>query len=65
MTTEPARFETGQPVTILVGSHTGEHATVEYVVWSDRDRCHYFYLVQDTRKLSRGYRAEELGTGAT
>ena len=49
MTAEPpappiARFAIGDPVTILVGSKTGEHAFVEYVVWSKRDHCRYFYL---------------------
>jgi hypothetical protein len=33
------------------------------VVWSERDRCHYFYLEQPARKLSRGYRADELTAG--
>ena len=39
--------------------------SVEHVVWSERDRCHYFYLVQHDppRKLSRGYRADELADG--
>jgi hypothetical protein len=46
-----------------VGSKAGEHASVEYVVWSERDRCHYFYLEQPDRKLSRGYRADELADG--
>lgn len=55
-----ARFAVGEKVTVLVGSKAGEHATVEYVVWSDRDHCHYFYLQQADRKLSRGYRADEL-----
>jgi hypothetical protein len=45
-------------------------------VWSERDRCHYFYLEQvehppieqggvatTIRKLSRGYRADELAEG--
>lgn len=58
-----ARFEVGRTVTILVGSHAGDPATVEYVVWSDRDRCHYFYLEQPMRKLPRGYRADELAEG--
>lgn len=48
---------------MLVGSKAGEHATVEHVVYSERDRCHYFYLAQDSRKLSRGYRADELAEG--
>ena len=30
-------------------------------MWSERDRCHYFYLEQPPKKLSRGYRADELG----
>lgn len=58
-----ARFAVGDAVTVLVGSRTGNHASVEYVVWSERDRCHYFYLVAGERKLSRGYRAEELAAG--
>lgn len=58
-----ARFEVGQTVTILVGSHAGDRANVEYVVWSDRDHCHYFYLVQPGKKLSRGYRGDELAEG--
>jgi hypothetical protein len=58
-----ARFAVGDPVTVLVGSKTGEYATVEHVVWSDRDQCHYFYLTQPDRKLSRGYRADELSAG--
>jgi hypothetical protein len=58
-----ARFATGDTVTVLVGSKAGEHATVEHVVWSERDRCHYFYLQQPHRKLSRGYRADELAEG--
>ena len=37
--------------------------SIEHVVWSERDRCHYFYLVQPHRKLSRGYRADELADG--
>jgi hypothetical protein len=55
-----ARFEVGETVTILVGSHAGDVASVEAVTWSDRDRCHYFYLSQPQKKLSRGYRADEL-----
>ena len=55
-----ARFRAGQAVRILVGSHAGDQASVEHVVWSDRDRCHYFYLHQPPKKLSRGYRADEL-----
>ena len=54
------RFATGEAVTILVGSHAGDRAQVEAVVWSERDHCHYFYLEQGTKKLSRGYRADEL-----
>jgi hypothetical protein len=63
MTQGIARFAVGETVTILVGSHAGDHAAVEHVVWSERDRCHYFYLVQPARKLSRGYRADELAEG--
>lgn len=59
-----SRFAVGDAVTVLVGSKAGEHASVEHVVWSERDRCHYFYLVQPARKLSRGYRADELTEGA-
>ena len=58
-----SRFEVGHSVTVLVGSHAGDVATVEHVVWSDRDRCHYFYLQQPGKKLSRGYRADELADG--
>jgi len=58
-----ARFQVGQTVTVLVGSHAGDHASVEHVVWSERDRCHYFYLEQPGKKLSRGYRADELAEG--
>ena len=58
-----ARFVVGETVTVLVGSHAGDHASVEYVVWSERDRCHYFYLEQPGKKLSRGYRADELAEG--
>ena len=58
-----ARYTVGEKVTVLVGSKAGEHAQVEHVVWSERDRCHYFYLEQPTRKLSRGYRADELADG--
>jgi hypothetical protein len=58
-----ARFAAGETVTILVGSHAGDHAAVEHVVWSERDRCHYFYLEQPPKKLSRGYRADELAEG--
>jgi len=58
-----ARFAAGEKVTVLVGSKAGEHASVEHVVWSERDRCHYFYLEQPGRKLSRGYRADELADG--
>jgi hypothetical protein len=56
-----ARYAVGDNVTIMVGSHAGDVAVVEHVVWSERDRCHYFYLVQPPKKLSRGYRADELG----
>ena len=63
MSSRVARFSVGDAVTVLVGSKAGEHASVEYVVWSERDRCHYFYLQQPTRKLSRGYRADELAEG--
>ena len=59
-----SRFKVGDTVTILVGSHAGDPAEVEHVVWSDRDRCHYFYLQQPPKKLSRGYRADELAEGA-
>ena len=58
-----ARFAVGETVTVLVGSKAGEHAAVEHVVWSNRDHCHYFYLAQPQRKLSRGYRADELADG--
>ena len=58
-----ARFGVGETVTVLVGSHAGDHAQVEHVVWSERDRCHYFYLEQPPKKLSRGYRADELAEG--
>ncbi len=57
------RFGVGELVTVLVGSKAGEHAAIEYVVWSERDCCHYFYLAQEHRKLSRGYRADELAEG--
>ena len=63
MRSRDARFLPGETVTVLVGSKAGEHASVEHVVWSDRDRCHYFYLAQPARKLSRGYRADELTEG--
>ncbi|HEY5922410.1 MAG TPA: hypothetical protein VIV11_12100 [Kofleriaceae bacterium] len=62
-TSRIARFAVGEAVTVLVGSKAGEHAVVEHVVWSERDRCHYFYLEQAARKLSRGYRADELADG--
>ncbi len=62
--TGAARFGVGETVTILVGSHAGDHAAVEHVVWSERDHCHYFYLQQPGKKLSRGYRADELADGA-
>jgi hypothetical protein len=55
-----ARFAVGDMVTVLVGSHAGDRAEVEAVVWSERDRCHYFYLMQPGKKLSRGYRGDEL-----
>ncbi|MBL0212922.1 MAG: hypothetical protein IPQ07_03490 [Myxococcales bacterium] len=62
-----ARFEAGETVTVLVGSWAGDHATVEHVVWSEKDRCHYFYLTSavrlDGKKMSRGYRADELAEG--
>ena len=58
-----ARFQVGQTVTVLVGSHAGDACSVEHVVWSERDRCHYFYLEQPGKKLSRGYRADELAEG--
>ena len=58
-----SRFGVGETVTILVGSHAGDAAAVEHVVWSERDRCHYFYLEQTGKKLSRGYRADELAEG--
>jgi len=61
MTQQIARYAVGERVTILVGSHAGDVANVEHVVWSERDRCHYFYLEQPPKKLSRGYRADELG----
>lgn len=61
MTQQIARFSVGDMVTILVGSHAGQGAAIETVVWSERDRCHYFYLEQPPKKLSRGYRTEELG----
>ena len=59
-----ARFKVTDSVTILVGSHAGDRAEVEHVVWSDRDRCHYFDLQQPEKKLSRGYRADELAEGS-
>jgi hypothetical protein len=58
-----ARFDVGAAVTVLVGSKAGERATVEHAVWSEKDQCHYFYLTQPDRKLSRGYRADELAEG--
>ena len=64
MADQAARFAVSDTVTILVGSHAGDRATVEHVVWSDRDGCHYFYLVQPEKKLSRGYLADELTAGA-
>jgi hypothetical protein len=62
-TSRIARYAVGEQVTVLVGSKAGEHASIEHVVWSARDRCHYFYLEQPGRKLSRGYRADELADG--
>ena len=59
-----ARYAVGERVTVLVGSKAGESAFVEHVVWSERDRCHYFYLVQPPKKLSRGYRSDELADPA-
>lgn len=59
-TSRVARFAAGDAVTVAVGSHAADRATVEHVVWSDKDQCHYFYLIQEARKLSRGYRADEL-----
>ena len=61
--TQTSRFDVGAAVTVLVGSKAGEHATVEHVAWSEKDQCHYFYLTQPDRKLSRGYRADELAEG--
>ena len=58
-----SRFSVGDTVTILVGSHAGDPAQIEHVVWSERDRCHYFYLERPGEKLSRGYRADELADG--
>ena len=63
MQSRVARFDVGDTVTILTGSWAGDHATVEHVVWSESDRCHYFYLVEGSQKLSRGYRADELAEG--
>lgn len=63
MTSRAARFAVGDSVTVLVGSKAGELAQVEYVIWSERDRCHYFYLKQDVRRLSRGYRGDEVAEG--
>ncbi|HSD89872.1 MAG TPA: hypothetical protein VLB44_20215 [Kofleriaceae bacterium] len=63
MPSNTARFAVGDSVTVLVGSKAGEVAEVEYVIWSERDRCHYFYLKQPARRLSRGYRADELTEG--
>jgi hypothetical protein len=62
--TDAARFAVGDTVTIRAGSHAGDRASVEHVVWSERDRCHYFYLQQPAKKLSRGYRADELADGS-
>ena len=63
MASRVARFDVGDTVTVLTGSWAGDDASVEHVVWSERDRCHYFYLAQTARKLSRGYRADELAEG--
>lgn len=63
MTERPARFAVGETVTVLVGSHAGDRAVVEAVTWSDRDHCHYFYLQDRGKKLSRGYRGDELVAG--
>lgn len=63
MSSRVARFTVGDTVTVLTGSWAGDHATVEHVVWSEKDRCHYFYLVEGSQKLSRGYRADELTAG--
>jgi len=62
-TSRVARFAVGDTVTVLTGSHAGDSAAVEHVVWSERDHCHYFYLTQPGKKLSRGYRADELNDG--
>jgi hypothetical protein len=59
-----ARFGVGATVTVLVGSHAGDRAQVEAVTWSERDHCHYFYLELAGKKLSRGYRGDELAEGA-
>jgi hypothetical protein len=59
------RFEVGETVTVLVGSHAGDRALVQAVVWSERDRCHYFYLEQPPKKLSRGYRGGGRGAGTS
>lgn len=63
MSVRAARFSPGETVTVLVGSWAGDHATVEHVVWSEKDRCHYFYLAQPGKSMSRGYRADELAEG--
>jgi len=63
MSSRVARFEVGDTVTVLTGSWAGDHAMVEHVVFSEKDRCHYFYLVEGEKKLSRGYRADELTQG--
>lgn len=57
------KFAVSSTVTVLVGSKAGEVAVVESTSWSERDQCHYFYLTQPDRKLSRGYRDEELAAG--
>lgn len=63
MSSRAARFAPGETVTVLVGSWAGDHAVVEHVVWSEKDRCHYFYLAQPGKNMSRGYRADELTEG--
>jgi hypothetical protein len=63
MSTRVAKFPVSSTVTVLVGSKTGTVAMVESVAWSERDQCYYFYLVQPDRKLSRGYKSDELLAG--
>jgi hypothetical protein len=63
MTEQASRFIVGDFVIVLVGSHAGDRVAVEHVVWSDRDHCHYFYLHDGGKKLSRGYRGDELVLG--